>query len=150
MALLVASRAAEFAKPWKSESSAALALPSVIQHSPVQKLFCMTNTALVVPLIRPGNVQYIYIVYRHSSSVMHVCTVDTVYMYYTFSPPVTFSVMSYNVLCDKYATRQQYGYCPSWALSWDYRKAIIMKELLDLTPDIIALQVTVLLQSIPA
>ena len=35
--LLVASRAAEFAKPWKSEGSAALALPSVIQHSPVQK-----------------------------------------------------------------------------------------------------------------
>ena len=38
MALLVASRAAEFAKPWKSEGSAVLALPSVIQHSPVQKL----------------------------------------------------------------------------------------------------------------
>ena len=57
------------------------------------------------------------------------------------SAPVTFSVMSYNVLCDKYATRQQYGYCPTWALAWDYRKAIIMKELLDLTPDIIALQV---------
>ena len=38
MALLVASRAAEFPKPWKSEGSAALALPSVIQHSPVQKL----------------------------------------------------------------------------------------------------------------
>lgn len=56
---------------------------------------------------------------------------------------VTFSVMSYNVLCDKYATRQQYGYCPSWALAWDYRKTIIMKELLDLTPDIIALQVLV-------
>ena len=36
--LLVASRAAEFAKPWKSKGSAALALPSVIQHSPVQKL----------------------------------------------------------------------------------------------------------------
>ena len=39
MALLVASRAAEFAKSWKSEGSAALALPSVIQHSPVQKLY---------------------------------------------------------------------------------------------------------------
>ena len=38
VAVLVASRAAEFAKPWKSEGSAALALPSVIQHSPVQKL----------------------------------------------------------------------------------------------------------------
>ena len=56
VALLVASRAAEFAKPWKSEGSATLALPSVIQHSPVQNLFCMTNAALAVPLIRPRNV----------------------------------------------------------------------------------------------
>ena len=36
VALLVASRAGEFAKPWKSEGSAALALPSVIQHSSVK------------------------------------------------------------------------------------------------------------------
>lgn len=32
--------------------------------------------------------------------------------------------MCYNVLCDKYATRQMYGYCPSWALSWEYRKKV--------------------------
>ncbi|KAA0717287.1 CCR4-NOT transcription complex subunit 6-like [Triplophysa tibetana] len=34
------------------------------------------------------------------------------------------TVMCYNVLCDKYATRQLYGYCPSWALNWEYRKRI--------------------------
>ena len=56
MALLVASRTGELAKPCKSEGSAALALPSVIQHSPVQNLFCMTNGVLAVPLIRPRNV----------------------------------------------------------------------------------------------
>ena len=54
----------------------------------------------------------------------------------------TFTVMSYNVLCDKYATRQQYGYCPSWALVWEYRKSAILKEILDSTADIIALQVS--------
>lgn len=32
--------------------------------------------------------------------------------------------MCYNVLCDKYATRQMYGYCPSWALTWEYRKKV--------------------------
>lgn len=32
--------------------------------------------------------------------------------------------MCYNVLCDKYATRQMYGYCPGWALMWDYRKKV--------------------------
>jgi CCR4-NOT transcription complex subunit 6 len=35
-----------------------------------------------------------------------------------------FTVMCYNVLCDKYATRQMYGYCPSWALTWEYRKKV--------------------------
>lgn len=32
--------------------------------------------------------------------------------------------MCYNVLCDKYATRNMYGYCPSWALNWEYRKKV--------------------------
>ncbi len=49
--------------------------------------------------------------------------------------------MSYNVLCDKYATRQMYGYCPSWALTWEYRKEALLKEIIDSTADIIALQV---------
>lgn len=50
--------------------------------------------------------------------------------------------MCYNVLCDKYATRQLYGYCPSWALSWDYRKKNIMQEILGCNADIISLQVS--------
>lgn len=29
-------------------------------------------------------------------------------------------------MCDKYATRQMYGYCPSWALSWEYRKKVMV------------------------
>ena len=40
------SRAGELAKLWKCEGSAALTLLSVIQHSSVQKLFCMMNTAV--------------------------------------------------------------------------------------------------------
>ena len=55
--------------------------------------------------------------------------------------PVRFSVMSYNVLCDKYATRQVYGYCPSWALNWEYRKEQLLKEINDSMADIVALQV---------
>ena len=51
------------------------------------------------------------------------------------------TVMSYNVLCDKYATRQMYGYCPTWALSWEYRRNILLKEIIDSSADIIALQV---------
>lgn len=51
-----------------------------------------------------------------------------------------FTVMCYNVLCDKYATRQLYGYCPSWALSWEYRKKGIMEEITHCDADIISLQ----------
>lgn len=53
-----------------------------------------------------------------------------------------FTVMCYNVLCDKYATRQMYGYCPSWALEWDYRKKGILDEIRHYSADIISLQVS--------
>lgn len=52
------------------------------------------------------------------------------------------TVMCYNVLCDKYATRQMYGYCPSWALTWEYRKKSILAEIRHYTADIISLQVS--------
>jgi len=48
--------------------------------------------------------------------------------------------MNYNILCDKYATRHIYGYCPSWALKWDYRRKQILEELRSYSADIIALQ----------
>ncbi|XP_059372724.1 CCR4-NOT transcription complex, subunit 6b isoform X2 [Carassius carassius] len=55
-------------------------------------------------------------------------------------PTALLTVMCYNVLCDKYATRQLYGYCPSWALNWSYRKKSIMQEILSCNADIISLQ----------
>ncbi|XP_049619169.1 CCR4-NOT transcription complex subunit 6-like [Syngnathus scovelli] len=55
-------------------------------------------------------------------------------------PTAAFTVMCYNVLCDKYATRQLYGYCPSWALSWEYRKKGIMEEINSCDADIVSLQ----------
>ncbi|XP_037084077.1 CCR4-NOT transcription complex subunit 6-like [Pollicipes pollicipes] len=51
-----------------------------------------------------------------------------------------FTVMCYNVLCEKYATRQMYGYCPNWALEWEYRKKNIMQEIRNYSADIITLQ----------
>ena len=55
--------------------------------------------------------------------------------------------MCYNVLCDKYATRQMYGYCPSWALEWEYRKKGILDEIRHYAADIISLQVRKLINS---
>ncbi|XP_046845773.1 CCR4-NOT transcription complex subunit 6-like isoform X2 [Xenia sp. Carnegie-2017] len=52
----------------------------------------------------------------------------------------SFIVMCYNVLCDKYCTKSVYGYCPSWALEWEYRKKLIMNEILQHQGDILSLQ----------
>jgi mRNA deadenylase 3'-5' endonuclease subunit Ccr4 len=49
-------------------------------------------------------------------------------------------VMTYNVLADCYATTEQYMYCPSWALEWNFRKNAILNELLASDCDIICLQ----------
>lgn len=54
--------------------------------------------------------------------------------------PETFSVFCYNILCEKAATPQMYGYTPSWALSWEYRKELILQEILGYSADIICLQ----------
>lgn len=51
-----------------------------------------------------------------------------------------FTIMCYNVLCDKYATRQYYGYCPAWALTWDYRKKAILEDIKTFNADVITLQ----------
>lgn len=51
-----------------------------------------------------------------------------------------FTVLCYNILCQKYATNQAYGYTPSWALSWDYRKSLIMSEIMTYGPDVVCLQ----------
>ena len=53
----------------------------------------------------------------------------------------SFTVMSYNILSEIYATRQMYPYCPMWALAWTYRKQRIAQELLSYRADIICLQV---------
>ncbi|PWW75381.1 hypothetical protein C7212DRAFT_202327 [Tuber magnatum] len=51
-----------------------------------------------------------------------------------------FQVLCYNILCDKYATQNMYGYSPSWALSWDYRKDLIRNQLIESNADVICLQ----------
>lgn len=56
-------------------------------------------------------------------------------------PESTFSLLCYNILCEHMATGQMYGYTPSWALAWDYRKELILQEVLNYSADIVCLQV---------
>lgn len=51
-----------------------------------------------------------------------------------------FTVMSYNTLCDRYATAQIYGYTPSWALGWKYRSELLRREILNYESDLVCLQ----------
>ena len=52
----------------------------------------------------------------------------------------TFSVLCYNILCERCATERLYGYTPSWALQWDYRKELILKEIVNHNSDFVCLQ----------
>ncbi|KAI0319169.1 Endonuclease/exonuclease/phosphatase [Amylostereum chailletii] len=52
----------------------------------------------------------------------------------------TFSVLCYNVLCEKAATERLYGYTPSWALAWDYRKGLIARDITRHDADFLCLQ----------
>ncbi|PKI42909.1 carbon catabolite repressor protein 4 homolog 1-like [Punica granatum] len=52
----------------------------------------------------------------------------------------TFSVLSYNILSDVCATNETYSYCPSWALSWPYRRQNLLREIVGYCADIVCLQ----------
>lgn len=52
----------------------------------------------------------------------------------------TFTVLSYNILSDAYATNELYSYCPTWALSWPYRRQNLLREIVGYRADIVCLQ----------
>ncbi|KAL3533966.1 hypothetical protein ACH5RR_007487 [Cinchona calisaya] len=52
----------------------------------------------------------------------------------------TFTVLSYNILSDSYAANDLYNYCPSWALSWTYRRQNLLREIVGYHADIVCLQ----------
>ncbi|KAF5750546.1 DNase I-like superfamily protein isoform 1 [Tripterygium wilfordii] len=52
----------------------------------------------------------------------------------------TFTVLSYNILSDAYAISEAYSYCPSWALSWPYRRQNLLREIVGYRVDIVCLQ----------
>lgn len=52
----------------------------------------------------------------------------------------TFTLLSYNLLADLYATSDMFSYCPPWALSWTYRKQNLLREIVSYGADILCLQ----------
>ncbi|KAL3240292.1 CCR4-NOT core exoribonuclease subunit CCR4 [Nakaseomyces bracarensis] len=52
----------------------------------------------------------------------------------------SFTLLSYNTLCQHYATPKMYRYTPSWALSWEYRREKLKEQILKFNVDILCLQ----------
>lgn len=52
----------------------------------------------------------------------------------------SFTVLSYNILCDSLAPGSTYSYTPSWALDWGYRKQTILQEIINASADVVCLQ----------
>jgi len=58
----------------------------------------------------------------------------------TNSSRIGFTMLTYNVLAEIYATPDAYPYCASWALPWNYRRRNILRELLSYRADVMCLQ----------
>ena len=52
----------------------------------------------------------------------------------------TVRTLSYNILCDRYATASHYGYVPDRVLSWAFRKGLILNEVREQNADIVCFQ----------
>ncbi|WVQ83665.1 glucose-repressible alcohol dehydrogenase transcriptional effector [Cryptococcus sp. DSM 104549] len=52
----------------------------------------------------------------------------------------SFTVLTYNILCASFAPGTTYSYTPSWALDWDYRKRLLLEEIVTASADVICLQ----------
>lgn len=52
----------------------------------------------------------------------------------------SFSVLTYNILCASFAPATTYSYTPSWALDWDYRKRLLLEEIVTASADVVCLQ----------
>lgn len=54
--------------------------------------------------------------------------------------PESFTLLCYNILCEWYAGSSTYPYTPGWALAWEYRKELILQEVMGCGADVICLQ----------
>jgi len=52
----------------------------------------------------------------------------------------SFKIICYNVLAPRYATTSLYHYCEIWALSWQYRKTLLLREILEHQAHVVCLQ----------
>lgn len=52
----------------------------------------------------------------------------------------SFTMTSYNTLCQHYATPKMYKYTPSWALSWEFRRKALHELIVSYNSDVVCMQ----------
>ncbi|KAK5071104.1 Glucose-repressible alcohol dehydrogenase transcriptional effector [Lithohypha guttulata] len=52
----------------------------------------------------------------------------------------TFKTVTYNILCERYASKQKYGYVAERSLNWHTRRQLVLDELAGLDADVVCLQ----------
>jgi len=60
--------------------------------------------------------------------------------YRTNTSRLGFTLLTYNLLAEIYATPDAYPYCAPWALPWNYRRRNILRELVSYRADLMCLQ----------
>ncbi|XP_034677251.1 carbon catabolite repressor protein 4 homolog 1-like isoform X1 [Vitis riparia] len=77
---------------------------------------------------------------RHMIQIQHLKEPRNIVFESQSSNADTFSVLSYNILSDIYASRNAHVKCPGWALAWEYRRKNLLLEITGYDADIICLQ----------
>lgn len=116
---------------------------------PILSVMMNQGTNTVIPFLRDHMISKPIII----ESLFYIIFIDTnppmerfwhsLDQYNDSDSRTSFTLLTYNILAEKYATSQMYGYVPSWALVWEYRKQMILHEVLSYDADIICLQVNI-------
>ena len=89
------------------------------------------------PILTPKPRQWLLL--EDDGEIIDPATNPEAYANETESPD-SFTLMSYNTLCQHYAPSKMYKYTPSWALDWEYRRNRLKEEILNYGSDIICMQ----------
>ena len=93
--------------------------PTYPEPKPRQWLLLKEDGEIIDPVTNPG---------IYSEDLMNSDSHDT------------FTLLTYNTLCQHYATTKLYKYTPSWALDWNFRRNSLKEEIVRLGTDVICLQ----------
>lgn len=143
--LLDAMRKDENEQPWQKVSSSKIYTPEIVDIGHHLRLKCtpvhsgaLSSSSLfvytppVLPSFEPPS--------RRMVQINPARVAANVSMMQVNSSDEIFSILSYNILSEIYATTDVHGHCPSWALAWEYRRQNLLREILTYKADIICLQ----------